>query len=667
MNVLSMFRKVFAAKSPRRTSRRDGRPVEALEDRTLLSNLNLTAAQQLIFGGGAENNNVNISFVAGNYRFEDLSGTAINSLGLIAGLDTNPAANIVEFPVAGLNINQIIFNGNAGADTVSVNSIRGTDGFDVRASAGFDTVNINTDIGAGGGAVTNVVLRGEAVNIDGDITVAAPADVRLEGAVNLVSDTTINAPGAQAIIVAATVDGPGGLTVFGLNTEFQQDIGGTTPIAHLTAEGPKLVLQDVTVVGNMKVKADNFVLTPPLTTWTSTGGGTFQFSYFTPNQDLVLPQDNIAVLGFGTVILGDADMRSITVDGNFFVPANLTFIARTVTLNKSVNTAGNVLTIQANTVNFNTKVLGGGPLTIQFLSSELPLNINGQIGGIGWSDLDVIVLQGTAPVTFNGAFGSHVGNLTVLGPGNIVFTSPEAVTAQGDVILQTNGTVTLPAGIQAKTGGIFIFGDVQLTGTGTFLAGAGRPVDILGAVDAGGSSMFFRGVGGAIATVFILGDVSDANLFRVDSAGANTAVNVDLAGVSAADIFINAININLRGDLISTGNISLTGSTNTTTDLTIQNGGLATSLLALNGPVTGLGTSLVINGGAGKVLLGGVMTGLLNLDIIGGGSNVITQNITIAGAMNYTNAGKLLNKAVITTNGTFNLTGTPYVNQGTVV
>ncbi|MBX3103329.1 MAG: hypothetical protein KF690_12530, partial [Bacteroidetes bacterium] len=355
--------------------------LERLEDRTLLSNLTLNAGGQLIFGGGAENNNVVITFDGTNYRFEDLSGTVINPAGLIVGMDTDPAPNVVVINAGLVTINQIVFNGNAGNDTVTLNSIRQGDGFDVRdvAGDGNDTVNVNTNIGvAGTPAVTNVLLRGETINLNGNILMAAPADVRLEGNVNLISDVTITAlANSQAVVSPATIQGPGGLTVASANMEFLANLGGTTPLAHFHATGEKLIVQNVTVTGDMSITADNLVLTPPLTTWA--GGNTFSIAPFSAASSLVnmtLPQDAIAVTGFQNLSFGNAITQSITVANPINVPGFISLTAATVTANARITTGG-AKNITANTVNLNSALLGGSPLNITALAGANPLLVNG--------------------------------------------------------------------------------------------------------------------------------------------------------------------------------------------------------------------------------------------------------------------------------------------------
>ncbi|MCA9046763.1 MAG: hypothetical protein KDA69_20705, partial [Planctomycetaceae bacterium] len=200
--------------SARRRSQSRLRNSERLEDRTLLSNLNLIAAQQrIVLGGGSEVNDFTVAFDGTNYTITDTTGTAINAVGGLSGFDTNPAANIVTFdPTAIAAFNRIEINPNAGDDSVTINSWRGgAEGLTVfdDAAEGTDTININGDIGTAGNRVAsnNVIIRGENINLGGDIftsnrdiTIGGTSGVTLNGA------TTVDA-GTSAVTFEQTIDG----------------------------------------------------------------------------------------------------------------------------------------------------------------------------------------------------------------------------------------------------------------------------------------------------------------------------------------------------------------------------------------------------------------------------------------------------------------------------
>jgi hypothetical protein len=657
----------------RRVHARQG--LERLEDRTLLSNLTLNAAGQLIFGGGAEVNNVVITFDGTNYRFEDLTGTVINPAGLIVGMDTDPAPNVVVINAGLVTINQIVFNGNAGDDIVTLNSIRQGDGFDVRdvAGDGNDTVNVNTNIGVPGTpTLTNVLLRGENINLNGSILMAPPTDVRLQGNVNLISDVTITATAVtQSVISPATIQGPGGLTVNSHNMEFQANLGGITPLGHFHATGNKLIVNNVSVTGDMSITTNNLVLTPPLTTWA--GGNTFSIAPLTaasPLVNMTLPQDAIAVTGFQNLSFGNAITQSITVASPINVPGFISMTAATVTVNARITTGG-AKNITANTVNLNTNLLGGSPLNITALVGANPLVVNGQIGGRTWDAHNVNVFQGTGGVTFSRAFGSNVINGVVNGPGNITFTSNEAVNSQANIAL--NGAlITLPAGIQTVNGGITINGNVSLTGPGTFRVGAGNNFSLSGGMNANGNNVSIRGVGGAINSVTITNNVTNAGLFSIDSTGAATALNVNVAGITANNILIRALSILLNGGLTSAGNVSLLGPTTLGASIGIVAGGVGTNVIEFSGPIESApgNHSLNLNNGNARVILGGTIgavTPLTNLSVVAGAGNAINHNITLLGAFSYINNGLLTNNATIIAPGGHTIVATPFNNKGTLI
>lgn len=665
--MLTTLRRIFGPIARRRAS---GFRSELLEDRTLLSSLNLTPAGALTFGGGAEVNHLAVSFDGTKYKFEDTTGTAINAIGGIAGKDTNPAANIVEFDPSMVVMNQIVINTNGGDDVVDVFSMRvGAEGLDVRANAGTDTLNVHTDIGSPGMPVTNhVLLRSETINLDGSIYVAAPSDIRFEGAVNLLSDVEIIAPGVgQAFTSTGTINGPGGLTVHAENIEFQSNVGGITPLANFEAVGPKLTLHDVTVVGDMTIITDNLVLSPPLNTFT--GGGTFTVAPFSPNADILFPKAGIAVFGFSAIVIGKSDVNSITINQDIVLPVEATFIARTINVLESIDNTGHPLHFVTNNLNLSTDpILGGGDIEVVANDPGTLLTLNGQLGGQGWSNANVSVLGGAGGVMFNNAFGAHTLDFTVDVAGPVTFTSTEAVNAQGDIFIHTapGQVITLPAGVQAPTGDLILEGDVNLTGPGTFRAGGGHNFAIHGNVTANGNDIVIRGVAGAIAHVDLMGDVTGAGLFAIDSSGASTAALVDLGGVSASNIVVRGLDVNLHGDLTSSSNVSIIGPSKLHAAVTITSGGAATNFIQF-GSVDG-GFDLVILGGAGRFVAGvvGGMTPLASMDVTAGGSNVIASDITVLGPFSWINAGRLINNAHITAGAPPVLVGTPFINNGTL-
>ncbi|MEZ5942363.1 MAG: hypothetical protein R3C18_13300 [Planctomycetaceae bacterium] len=677
MSFLNRVRELFASPLKRRSSRR-ARPVEGLEDRILLtSNLNLLGSGQLVFGGDNAVNNLEISFDGVNYTFEDTTGTAINAIGGIAGLDTNPAPNIVTFdptiPASG--VTQIIVNPNGGDDTTTLLSMRvGGEGFDVRddPAEGSDTVNISGDIGSMAMPVmNNVIVRGETVNLDADMFVGGIADVRVEGAVNLLSEVEINAvpDPTQAITFTDTVDGPGTLRVRSANTEFLDDVGGIAPLMDFEVAGQKVTVRDVTVLGDMTIFADNLVLTPPLTTWT--GGGTFAVAPFTPGGDMVLPQDQIAVFGFTALEFGNADTNSITIVEDVLLPVETTFTAATVNVNREIDNAGAITRFITNELNANFRIVGDGDLEIGGLVPTDLLTVNGQLGGNGWGNSNISVMNGTGGVIFNNAFGSHVMDFIVDTEGDVEFTSSQAVNASGNIGILAGfgaGTITLPAGVQAKSGSIDLLGVSNLTGDGTFLVGSGG--HFFGAIDGNGHNVYIRGVGGPIDAVTVGG--IDLNLFRIDSSGASTASFVELGTIEAADINVRGLDITLFDDLTATNNISLFGNLSVDEDIVITSGGAVTNLIQIAGLIDALDgdESLTLDGGDGRVILTGA-TGsslpLVDFTVISGGTHFITRDITVSGMVSWTNTGRLVNRATIFAPGGATLIGAPFIDQGTIL
>ncbi|MCA9079960.1 MAG: hypothetical protein KDA58_05345 [Planctomycetaceae bacterium] len=676
---------------PASLRRRPRRYAEGLEDRTLLSNLNLLANGQVILGGGAEVNDFEVAFAGGEYTFTDHSGTAINPIGVagFAALDTNPAANIVTFNAAaadallgGGTLTQIVVNPGAGDDTTTVTSMRdGAEGLDVRNTAGqgTDTLNINGDVGTMAMPVTqnNVILRGETVNLNADVWVAAPFDIRLEGAVSLGTDVTLDAPAApsQSIISAGTINGPHVLTIHGSSVDLQSEIGGLGPLAGLIASGDDLRVPDVTVTGDVTLKTDQLIFDPGTVI---TGAGNFTVAPLTPGQTMILPVNGITTAGFMHQTFGDMDTAHIIIVSDLVLGTDTTFVADVIDSLNDIDNAGNSVEFRGNTINLgNRPIVGGGDTLFTSLGDDVLLTINGDIGARYWSDTNVIVDHGpgTGGVLFNGSLGANVNDLTVLGAGAVNFTSPEAVNGMGHLNI-VGSTISFAGGAQATGGEIFLNGDVILNGPGTFRVGAGNDFRITGGITANGNNIVIRGVGGGIGVVEIPGDVVGAGAFHIDSSGASTAIGVGVAGVDATSIIIRANLIFLIGDLHSATSVNLFGST------FVSDVSVATDA----GPIVFAGTvdalanldamlfpnsNLVVNAGADRVqFVGAVGSDAMQLDsltVVSGGNNYITANVTTSGAFDWQNVGgTLFNFATINAGGGFTHSS-PFINKGTIV
>ncbi|MEZ5941728.1 MAG: hypothetical protein R3C18_10065 [Planctomycetaceae bacterium] len=645
--------------STSRRSRLRFRNSEQLEDRTLLSNMNLIAAQQrIVLGGGNEVNNFTVDFDGTNYTVTDTSGTAINAIGGLSGFDTNPAANIVTFdPTAVAAFTRLEINPNGGDDSVIINSWRGgAEGLTVfdDASEGTDTVTINGDIGTAGNRVAsdNVVIRGENINLGADIF-TNNRDVAIGGTsgVSLTNNVAVDA-GTGAVTFEQAIDGMQGLTVVGGVVHFDGTVGGGTALTTLGATGSTVRAQAVTVnSGNMTFQADLFIPqgnlngTANLTIRRNTAGvQTFDADDF----PFVGPGFNSVTIGSSLTttlnIASDGDNNPVT--GALSFDADLTLIGQTISLNDHINQGAHSVTLQANNaLNFIgvAAATGTGDVNIQKLTAGGTLTVTGNLGvpsaPFAWG-ANVLNISGVgSTVTFTGGVGNAFAGISATAD-TLNFNHPSAVSAQGDITL--NGAVGLSGGISSVGGSIVVNGNTTLGGNVLFKVSGGEDLLMNGTVS-GAGNILVRNSAGAPNQIRFNDAVNISGTFQVDASGANTAVDVWLDDVTAADVLVRASDeIYVAGNIVSGANVLFIGTTEfgiaIPTDHLIQSGGAADQYIQLSGPVMGnLGTeNVTLNSGAGRTVLGGAVSNLNDLEITSGGLNYITQPITVANNFSWT-------------------------------
>ena len=643
-----------------RTRRRPTRCSEHLEDRVLLtSNLNFVAAQQrIVLGGGAEVNNYTVAFDGTNYIITDTSGAAVNPIGIV---DLDGAANSVTFDPAALTFNRFEINGNAGDDTLDINSFRaGAEGITVfnDAGEGADTINVNADIGSAGSRVSGnqVVLRAETVNLGASIfTSNLAATVEGVNALNLTTDATIDA-GSGTVTVQGPVDGAQTLTLLGGTVIVSGTVGGVTPVTGLVATGSTSVTtNDVTATGAITIQTDNYI---PLGTLNGSGTADLTISRNTAGtQSFNADSFPFVAPGFNSVTIGSALTTTLTITsdgdnnpgtGAFGFDADLTLIGGTISLNDHLNQGTHSLTLRADTtLNFNgiTGATGTGTVNIEKLNAGGTLTVNGKLGVPTspnfWGAAPLVISGPGSTVTFTNGVGSAFASINATAD-TLNFNHSSALTAQGDITL--TGNVNLNGGITSFNGNVIVLGSLNLTGNTLFKAGVGGIIGVQNDVTANGFNMLFRGNGGALGFVQINGDVIGAGQFRVDSSGASTADQIILNDVSATDIVLRAATLtHFFGDITSSGSINIVGPVFLTAPgpnatVNITNGGLATHLMQFSGTING-GNTLNINSGLARTTFTGAIGGtdpLANLTVNSGGLNTITQPITVTGDVIWT-------------------------------
>ncbi|MCA9079288.1 MAG: hypothetical protein KDA58_01965 [Planctomycetaceae bacterium] len=653
-----LMQKLFAVRRPHR--RRSAVRSELLEDRTLLSNLNLinasgTVNDRIVLGGGAEVNNFVVSYNPGTgvYRFEDTSGTAINAIGGLAGLDTNPAANIVEFhaPTAEgvTDFVRIEINPNAGDDTVIINGFRaGDEGLVIHddASEGNDTVTINGDIGSAGSRVSgnNVLINGETINFSGSVfTDNLDVSVRSgAGGINIAGSPHIDV-GTGTVTFEGTVDGAGDLGVVGDFIDFLDVVGGTTPLNSLTATGATVRTQDAVTVdgGDMIFQADLYIPqgnlngTADLVIRRNTAGPrnitTTSFNFIQPGFNSVTIGSSLTT----TLSLGD-DGNDDLLTGSLDVGAPLILIGQDIVIGDSIQQGTHTVTFRPeNSINFSGVggAVGTGDSFIEKQTMGGTLTVVANTGS-SWGNNHLSLSAPGATVTFEREVGPNFGAFSATAD-TLNFNFISAVVAQGDVTLNAN-TINLNGGIFSTAGSVDVTGNLNLAGNILFRVAGGQSVSVVGDVT-GGGNVLVRGVGGAIDTVTFNGNVNIGGNFQIDSSGGSTAANVDLASVSASNIVVRGLDIDLLGGAIaSTSNVQLIGPVDVVGTTSIASGGAADQYVQLTGAVTSAGADLTVNSGGGRTQFGAAVTGLNNLTVTSGGTNFIIAPINIAGNIQWT-------------------------------
>lgn len=679
LNRLASLFSRARTKNSRRSRRNRTLTIETMEPRLLLTaNLNLitvgASAGQLVFGGSGVNNNTTISFDGTLIRFED-SAENINAIGGLAGKDVNPAANIVEFDPTTLGVPfiQIVVNGNAGDDVLTVNSFRlGAEGLEVRTSAGTDTINLNTNLG---GAVAankiqnEVKLSAENINLNGSIW-TADKGVQFTGPVDLLADVVVNS-GTGGLTFSGTINGAYSLSTSGLSTKLDGVVGGVTPLTGLTVTDTvannNVSTKAVTVNGPVLFEADIFTPTGKLS-----GSGDIVIRPLTPGKVLTLTRGSAALKwlqpGFSSVTIGSTATAGINIlkDGNnnavtgaLKIGSPLNLIAGYVNINEHINQEANALTFETDTLTLAElgSAKGSGDVNIKKLTAGGTLRVLGSYGsGIGnvWGLSNITINASGAAVAMDTPLGSAPKNFKVVADSFSHAYSP-AINVHGDVEL-TVGTLTLGAGIFSAGGNVTISGNASLASNTLFRVSPTKSLIINGDINGNGKDLGIVGSGGgAIASVDLNGFVNDIGAFSVTPGAAGAADEVTLNILTAKSIAVNGKEIYLATTLFGGGGLAATagnlqligkvevGAVVAGTIYDLLGSGLAGSKVQVDGTIDGVaGTEtlrissvpeLVGGPSLGSVVLNGVVGGvtpLANLYVSSGGTNVITQNISVS-------------------------------------
>ena len=458
----------------RRTRRHRALSIESMEPRLVLSNLNLVAASSnLIYGGGAEVNTLDVSFDGTKYTFNDTSGAAVTPIGVagFAALDTNAAANIVTFNaaaadalVAGGAITLITINPNGGADTTTITSFRpGAEGLTVSNNAGdgMDTVNIVGNIGTGAMPVKNtIIVKGEDINLTGSVW-AKDKGVTFDGPVDLLANVKVDAGtavAASSVAFNSTVNGAWTVEAKAFSVTFNGTVGGVTPLkgfwAHDSAANTVRTKTVTVNGGDILLEADTYVPTGNLfgdghlTIRPSSAGATI--NYARPALAFIRPGFSLVTLGSATTaqIRINSDGNNNPLTGSVKIGSPLELIAGLILVRDHIDQEAKALTFNTDTLTFEDlgAALGTGDVNFKKLTPGGTLKINGIIAKAGkWGTSNLLFDAPGSTVLLDRALGGVANKITV-NADTFSHAYSTAIEAMSDVLLNVTH-LTLGGGI----------------------------------------------------------------------------------------------------------------------------------------------------------------------------------------------------------------------------
>ena len=664
----SRLRQLFTWKKTTSRRRRsfNALPSEALEQRLCLTNLNFLAGGQVNFGGGAADNNLTISVVGDTYTISDpneiITIAGANAPGTSSGSGTNTVtfdATTVTDAITRFNI-----NGNAGTDSVTINSMRpGAEG----VSSNIETITIAGDLGSNANPSANsVIISATTINLNAEIHNSV--GVILTGSVSVNGNSEIDT-GTGPLDINGSIDGGNELRLSGGTTTLDGAVGSGTPLSLLEAEGQTSVrVQSVAVDGNITLRG-NQVLTQG--TITGDNSGNLTLEQFTNGNNLSIKFgagssfNSDGVTGFASVNIGNVNTGLLSIlndgdgavqgTGSFRPGADIILTADSIGISESIDQGANTLTINVDsTLNWSGQgaALGTGAVTINKINAGGTLSIPG-VMGFGrqqWGANAVTVNAVGSTVDFSGGIASNIASFTATAAAlrfdNVAHGGALAV--QGDVNL-TASTITLGGGIFSTSGNVVVNGATTTSGSTTFRIGAGGSLSMNGSLTSSSNDrLLVRGVGGALDSVTFSGDVTGFGAFTIDGTAAQ---NVSLGNVSATSIIVRAVSLSLGGNLnivdhmlnLNEGNLQLFGNITLTSDSQLNyTADTSGRNVLIGGSITGAGHNLSINAGIGGVVTAGAISGVGNLSVATSGQQFITHPITVTGTFDWnTNGGAL--------------------------
>ena len=598
-------------------------------------------------GGVGANTGVGTNGIAGLLNNNIIEATGGSTLSFEGGLYENVAGGIIRAlsgSTINLNGDSRILNGTLTSDATSVINANSTTQYltNVTLSAGSnlkvvnDTLNANTTLTNNGTLTIKGVGGGTAtlLNETGTLTLGGTGTIVLDnsdGSARIYS-------GNITIGNDATVRGAGQLginqTIVTNNGFISADAGTGTGISIDVSAGNGGVGANngVGTNGNSGL-LNNGVLSALNGSTLALEGGLYE------NGGAGLGGELFANAGSTVVFNGDASFLNLKAGGvldSGRLYASSAGAAATINLRS--NAANSLVTIGTASGNTTEVILQGSGSVIEVtpFGGGAPVTIDQTLTGVAGAG--VFALQDRNFTVSAG--GGNFGNAGLVFVNNTVFTS-NSFSNSGSLISDATSTITAPI---ANSGTVHVASGVlntqAITGaTGTILTDAGATLNLGGTSTAGTLTN-----NGTLAlgtrNITVTSDYTNAN-FGSGNAFAGHAHVTGTGQILATNATMDLSAPGLVGNVLSVGNVRVGGST--TTQLTVTNNGLQTTLRGAVQNVNAPGVSLsqpdfVVgpNGGSAIVTIGfsGNTAGSLagqSLDVKNNFDNVAARTLTLNG------------------------------------
>jgi filamentous hemagglutinin family protein len=569
------------------------------------------------------NGSMNVSGAAtlGAGGLNSTGPTTINTLTTASGPVTiNGTTNLGSLATAAGNVNI------TGATNV-ISSFNTTTG----------TINITGPTTIGGllsSTSGNITITGDSTLASvtpGTGTTAITGKTSITGPLTMNGPVNINA-GTSSATFGGLVNGLGALTVNGGSIAFNQNIGGTTPLASLSLNSAATTLRNATTSGTQTFNGTTSGLALNASSISNTGSLTATSavaSSLTSNGSLL-------VNGFAT--LGSGGLNSTgptTVRGALNTTAGPVLINGTTSLGSVTTNSASINITGATTLNNDVSTGGGliaitGPVTL-----GNTITIDGSNAGTGGAGITITgaldsdaastargltVIGGSGDVTFTGGGLGQTNALasTVIN-GNRTFLP--AVRTTGN---QTYSSTKLLSGDLTSTGAgtIALTGTTTLTGNVAIATGNGT-ITSAGTIDgdtAGTRDLSFNAGTGLVDISSPIGATNPVN--GIAFTGGTKRLNLVRSAGAQNHVGDTTFNANLE----STGGskISISGTPKLNTDLTLTTSGD----IDVGGTLASVGTRkiLTLNGANVTTYTAAIdaTNPIRQLVSVGGGSTVIS-------------------------------------------